>query len=218
MGFRGFHLVGLPLCRLTGQPRGQEYRLLRLVAFCSLENINNDSFVSTIDHLSQAYRPWRPMCTTMSSGRRPRSSLSTRRLPALTSRKIRTAQMSRSVRLKIPLTSTYLDNLKLNAPQFPTYDAGETKKIVRKIDYRVLPPLTILYLLSFIDRSNIGNARIAGMNADLNLSGSQYNMALTVWSPRSGSWSRKSNKSDSTWFFRSSSSLTVCSRCQAMSS
>ena len=34
------------------------------------------------------------------------------------------------------------------------YDATEVKKILRKIDWRVLPMLTLLYILSFIDRSN----------------------------------------------------------------
>lgn len=41
--------------------------------------------------------------------------------------------------------------------------------------------LTLLYVLAFMDRSNIGNARIAGMNADLNLTPSQYNICLTVF-------------------------------------
>ena len=44
-----------------------------------------------------------------------------------------------------------------------------------------MPVLTILYILSFIDRSNIGNAKVAGMNDELGLTGPQYNMALTVF-------------------------------------
>lgn len=61
------------------------------------------------------------------------------------------------------------------------YDPKETRRLLRKIDYRLLPPLTVLYILAFIDRSNIGNARVAGMNEDLGLTGPQYNMALTVF-------------------------------------
>lgn len=57
----------------------------------------------------------------------------------------------------------------------------EAKRVTRKIDYRLLPVLTLLYILSFIDRSNIGNAKVAGMNEDLGLSGFQYNMVLTVF-------------------------------------
>lgn len=34
--------------------------------------------------------------------------------------------------------------------------------------------------LTSVDRGNIGNAKVAGMNTDLKLTGSQYNIALTV--------------------------------------
>lgn len=37
------------------------------------------------------------------------------------------------------------------------------------------------YLLSFLDRANIGNARLAGMEQDLNMSGFDYNMSLTIF-------------------------------------
>jgi hypothetical protein len=33
-------------------------------------------------------------------------------------------------------------------------------KLVRKIDWRLLPWLSLLYLLSFLDRTSIGNARV----------------------------------------------------------
>ena len=39
----------------------------------------------------------------------------------------------------------------------------------------------MLYLLAFLDRGNIGNAKVAGMNKDLKLSGQNYNVALTVF-------------------------------------
>lgn len=62
----------------------------------------------------------------------------------------------------------------------PQYDDKETKKILRKVDYRLMPILTYLYLVSYIDRGNVGNARVAGMNDDLGLSGAQFNFVLTV--------------------------------------
>jgi hypothetical protein len=34
------------------------------------------------------------------------------------------------------------------------YDEKETKAILRKVDWRLIPMLTLLYVLSFIDRSN----------------------------------------------------------------
>lgn len=36
----------------------------------------------------------------------------------------------------------------------PLYDVKETKRIIRKVDFRLLPMLTLLYVFSFIDRSN----------------------------------------------------------------
>lgn len=34
------------------------------------------------------------------------------------------------------------------------YDEAETKRLLRKVDVRLLPVLTMLYLMSFLDRSN----------------------------------------------------------------
>lgn len=46
---------------------------------------------------------------------------------------------------------------------------------------RLVPMLAALYLVSNLDRSNIGNAKIAGLNEDLGLSGIQYNIALSLF-------------------------------------
>ena len=53
-------------------------------------------------------------------------------------------------------------------------------KTLRKMDIRLLPMLALLYLLSFLDRGNIGNAKIQGLTKDLHLTGTEYNIALTV--------------------------------------
>jgi hypothetical protein len=37
------------------------------------------------------------------------------------------------------------------------------KKLVRKLDWRLVPWLSLLYLLSFLDRTNIGNAKLQGV-------------------------------------------------------
>ncbi|KAG6034969.1 hypothetical protein E4U41_006285 [Claviceps citrina] len=41
--------------------------------------------------------------------------------------------------------------------------------------------LTFLFLLAFLDRSNVGNARIAGMEHDLRLSSDEYHWLLTIF-------------------------------------
>lgn len=55
------------------------------------------------------------------------------------------------------------------------------KALVRKLDLRLLPTLTLLYLLSFLDRSNVGNARIEGLAADLHITGNEYLTGLTLY-------------------------------------
>lgn len=57
----------------------------------------------------------------------------------------------------------------------------DEKKVLRKMDIRLLPMLALLYLLSFLDRGNIGNAKIEGLTETLNISGPEYNWCLTVF-------------------------------------
>jgi len=47
------------------------------------------------------------------------------------------------------------------------------KKLVRKLDMWIVPPVMLLYLFSFLDRVNIGNARLYGLEEDLGMSGNQ---------------------------------------------
>ncbi|KAK5660387.1 hypothetical protein OQA88_12930 [Cercophora sp. LCS_1] len=53
------------------------------------------------------------------------------------------------------------------AASFQLYTPDEEKAVVRKFDRRLVVFMAVLYMLSFVDRSNIGNARIAGMDDDL---------------------------------------------------
>ncbi|TKA62140.1 hypothetical protein B0A49_09075, partial [Cryomyces minteri] len=57
----------------------------------------------------------------------------------------------------------------------------DEKKILRKMDLRLLPMLSLLYLLAFLDRGNIGNAKIEGLVEELHMTGPQYNWTLTVF-------------------------------------
>ena len=64
------------------------------------------------------------------------------------------------------------------------YDTHEEKKLIRKVDWRLLPILGALYSIALIDRVNISAARIAGMDVDLGLSiGDRYTIALVVFFP-----------------------------------
>ncbi|BDD62029.1 hypothetical protein MAP00_007030 [Monascus purpureus] len=51
-----------------------------------------------------------------------------------------------------------------------------------KIDLHILPILSVLYLLAFLDRVNISNANIFGLSKDLDIvNGTKYNTALTIF-------------------------------------
>ncbi|KAF4594385.1 hypothetical protein EYR40_009189 [Pleurotus pulmonarius] len=62
----------------------------------------------------------------------------------------------------------------------PTLTAAQQKKLWRKIDARLMPILCLMYLFSFLDRGNIGNARLQGLTTQLGLVGNQYNIALRL--------------------------------------
>ncbi|KAF5327673.1 hypothetical protein D9619_005010 [Psilocybe cf. subviscida] len=59
-------------------------------------------------------------------------------------------------------------------------DSAMAKRVWRKLDLYLLPVVTMFYFLSFLDRSNISNARVAGLQKDLKMSNHQYSVALTV--------------------------------------
>lgn len=58
----------------------------------------------------------------------------------------------------------------------------EYKHILSKLDWAIIPYCTLLYLLSFLDRVNIGQAAVAGLRVDLNMAtGNAYQIALSVF-------------------------------------
>ncbi|KAF2658769.1 MFS general substrate transporter [Lophiostoma macrostomum CBS 122681] len=61
---------------------------------------------------------------------------------------------------------------------FELYTPDEDKAVRRKLDRRLVSFMALLYSLSFLDRSNIGNARIAGLATDLKLDSQQYEWLL----------------------------------------
>lgn len=67
--------------------------------------------------------------------------------------------------------------------QDSTYIPGtpEEAQLLRKCDLHIIPVLFVMYLLSFLDRINIGNAKIQGLQKELHMSGSQYNVALLIF-------------------------------------
>ncbi|KAL3955399.1 hypothetical protein ACCO45_010962 [Purpureocillium lilacinum] len=67
---------------------------------------------------------------------------------------------------------------------FQLYTPDEERAVRRKFDRRLVLFVTLLFMLSFLDRSNIGNARIAGMDEDLQTDPPRddwYEWALTAF-------------------------------------
>lgn len=56
----------------------------------------------------------------------------------------------------------------------------EELAVIRKLDWRLLPLVFVLYSLSVLDRSNLGNAKLAGLTDDIDLKGLRYNWLGTV--------------------------------------
>ncbi|GLA37031.1 hypothetical protein AnigIFM63309_003531 [Aspergillus niger] len=55
------------------------------------------------------------------------------------------------------------------------------RALLWKLDLRLIPWLSLLYLISFLDRTNVGNAKLAGLQGDLHMTNSQYNDSLTIF-------------------------------------
>ncbi|KIO01606.1 hypothetical protein M404DRAFT_149962 [Pisolithus tinctorius Marx 270] len=84
----------------------------------------------------------------------------------------------------------------VSSPDVPTVrqpvqvslDPEQERKLWRKIDLHLMPIISLMYLFSFMDRGNrnvclifIGNAKLEGLMTQLHLTGSRYNVALSVF-------------------------------------
>lgn len=61
------------------------------------------------------------------------------------------------------------------------FDPVAEAKLRRKIDFCIVPTVALLYLFCFIDRANIGNAKLAGFEKDLKLEHYDYNKVLSIF-------------------------------------
>ncbi|KAJ7180788.1 MFS general substrate transporter [Mycena filopes] len=60
-------------------------------------------------------------------------------------------------------------------------DPEAERKLARKLDWILLPLFTLIYCTNIVDRTAIGNAKIAGIEKDLGMVGIDYNIALTIY-------------------------------------
>lgn len=65
--------------------------------------------------------------------------------------------------------------------QDAAWRAAKRKALLRKIDSRLLPFLVIMYLLNFLDRSNLAQARQGSLEEDLGMKGTDFNLATSIF-------------------------------------
>lgn len=103
-------------------------------------------------------------------------------------------------------SGSVLEKPHVNAYDGPNFSKERTAQLLRKMDWNIVPFLALLYLLSFLDRSNIGNARLAGLEKDLKMKGLDYNIALAVFFP----WYVAAEIPSNIMMKRTSPSLWLC--------
>ncbi|KAF9167629.1 hypothetical protein DFQ26_003785 [Actinomortierella ambigua] len=84
---------------------------------------------------------------------------------------------------KIPVeyASEKLDAVEIGSHSSKDIDPEKVRQLRWKIDIHLIPLLSVLYLLSFLDRVNIGNAKVAGIEQSIGLKPTEYNWALSIF-------------------------------------
>ncbi|KFZ12754.1 hypothetical protein V501_04069 [Pseudogymnoascus sp. VKM F-4519 (FW-2642)] len=77
-----------------------------------------------------------------------------------------------------PAGSTYPPEI---VALYEKFDDDRRKKLLRKMDYHLIPIITLLYLFAYLDRGNIGNAKLAGLLEGAHINDAEYNICLTVF-------------------------------------
>ncbi|KAL4072332.1 MFS general substrate transporter [Scleroderma citrinum] len=85
--------------------------------------------------------------------------------------------------LKHPKESSFRASLKNATSQVPEaehveFTPEQERKLWRKIDLRLMPIISLMYLFAFMDR---GNAKLEGLVTQLDLTGNRFNVALTTF-------------------------------------
>jgi hypothetical protein len=75
-----------------------------------------------------------------------------------------------------PMLAVYLEF----AAKDYQWKALHTKRLLRKVDFRLLPFLALMYLLNVLDRSNLAQARLGTLEKDLNMKKNDFNIATSI--------------------------------------
>jgi hypothetical protein len=69
---------------------------------------------------------------------------------------------------------------KANTMEDAVHVARLERKTLAKLDLLLVSSMAILYLVAFLDRTNVGNARVAGLQVDLGINDHQYQTGMPL--------------------------------------
>ncbi|OAA61497.1 MFS transporter [Cordyceps fumosorosea ARSEF 2679] len=92
-----------------------------------------------------------------------------------------------------PNTDTYLEkdpsavdeyvhsHVEATGGSIETIDVRSERKLLLKLDMYFVPIIMLVYLTCFLDRSNIGNVKVAGMPEDIGASPKEFSTAISIF-------------------------------------
>ena len=81
---------------------------------------------------------------------------------------------------KEQIENTHIENA-LETIDISRITNEERRKVIRKLDFHLIPLLFALYTFSVLDKSNLGNAKLVGLAKDIDLSGGKYNLLRVMF-------------------------------------
>ena len=60
-------------------------------------------------------------------------------------------------------------------------DPSEAKRVLRKVDFRIVPILFLIYLLQYLDKNGINYASVYGLQKGTNLHGQNYSWLGSIF-------------------------------------
>ncbi|OJJ69079.1 hypothetical protein ASPBRDRAFT_57619 [Aspergillus brasiliensis CBS 101740] len=74
-----------------------------------------------------------------------------------------------------------IDNGVIELESMPQFSAEAEKRLVRKIDFRILPIMLVAYMMSFMDKQTLNYSAVMGLLTDLKLHGTEYSWSSSIF-------------------------------------
>ncbi|GME50549.1 Vitamin H transporter [Neofusicoccum parvum] len=81
----------------------------------------------------------------------------------------------------VQLPDAYLAQFPLLQAKTPGELAALDRSVVKKLDWRFLPIVSLMLLMNYLDRINVSNARLAGMQQDLHMSDAMWSAGISLF-------------------------------------